>query len=95
MNKNENKKSKNKVYVKAELLPEQKEQLQQRAREMGYSVSEYVRLTALDTKQGKEEVTRKASRHIPRCYHLIEKIEDEAIREELKEEMSQLWQCLK
>lgn len=42
----------NKAYVKAELLPEQKERLHQRAKEMGYSDSVFIRMKVLDDTQG-------------------------------------------
>ena len=90
-----NKNKPNKTCVKAELLPEQKEQLRQKAEKMKYSLSEYIRLRIMDETEGKEEMIRKASRHIPRCYHFIEQVKDDAIRVALKEEMCQLWQCLK
>ena len=89
------KKTTNKVYVKAELLPEQKERLHQRAKEMGYSDSEFIRMKVLDDTQGKEEMIRNASRHLPSLYHLTEQVENEVIQEELSKKVSQLWQCLK
>ena len=47
------KKTSNKTHVKAELLPEQKEQLKQRAEKMNYSLSEYIRLRIMDETEGK------------------------------------------
>ena len=86
---------KNKAYVKAELLPEQKEQIQQRAREMGYKDSEFIRMKLMDDTQGKEEMIRNLSRRIPSLYRLTEQIENEVIQEQFSKELSQLWQCLK
>lgn len=86
---------KKKVSIKTEVLPEQKEQLQRNAAKFGYSISEYARMKLMDDTIGKEEMIRQISRTLIACYQLAEQIPDEALCTEMKERLSQLWQCLK
>ena len=91
-NSNNNKKYKS-IYIRVK--PEEYNYIAQQAKNMNLSINTYGKKRLLDTAKGCRTQFDRIVQLIPSIYAKIDQIENIAIRNELKEEVSQICQFLK